>query len=109
MNNSYIMRKRYKGDKMMKTIILIISASISMIMFDKLNSKYDFFKDMRSKIKDLNEKKENKLRISSYVLILIIYGIMQNTKMSIIVQGLIFGLLLSFREICFKKDSNTQY
>ncbi|WP_434799484.1 hypothetical protein [Terrisporobacter vanillatitrophus] len=92
----------------MKTIILIISASISMIMFDKLNSKYDFFKDMRSKIKDLNEKKENKLRISSYVLILIIYGIMQNTKMNIIVQGLIFGLLLSFREICFKKDSNTQ-
>lgn len=102
------MRNKYKGDKMMKTITLIISASISMIMFDKLNSKYDFFKDMRSKIKDLNEKKENKLRISSYVLILIIYGIMQNTKMNIIVQGLIFGLLLSSREICFKKDSNTQ-
>ncbi len=91
---------------MMKVIILIISASISMLIFDKINSKYDFFKDIRSKINDLNEKKEHKLRISSYVLILIIYGVMQNTKINIIVQGLIFGLLLSFRDICFKKDSN---
>ncbi|WP_297133344.1 hypothetical protein [Terrisporobacter sp.] len=90
----------------MKVIILIISASISMLIFDKINSKYDFFKDIRSKINDLNEKKEHKLRISSYVLILIIYGVMQNTKINIIVQGLIFGLLLSFRDICFKKDSN---
>ena len=94
---------------MMKTIILIISASISMLIFDKLNSKYDFFKDIRSKINNLNEKKEHKLRISSYVLILIIYGVMQNTKINIIVQGLIFGILLSFRDICFKKDSNEQY
>lgn len=91
---------------MMKMIILIISASISMLIFDKLNSKYEFFKDIRSKINDLNEKKEHKLRISSYVLILIIYGVMQNTKINIIVQGLVFGLLLSFRDICFKKDSN---
>lgn len=94
---------------MMNAIILIISASISILMFDKLNSKYDFFKDIRNKIKDLNEKKEHKLRISSYVLILIIYGIMQSTKMNIIVQGLIFGLLLSFRDACFKKDSNEQF
>lgn len=94
---------------MMKMIILIISGSISMLIFDKLNSKYDFFKDIRSKINNLNEKKEHKLRISSYVLILIIYGVMQNTKINIIVQGLIFGLLLSFRDICFKKDSNEQY
>lgn len=91
---------------MMKMIMLIISASISMLIFDKLNSKYEFFKDIRSKINDLNEKKEHKLRISSYVLILIIYGVMQNTKINIIVQGLVFGLLLSFRDICFKKDSN---
>lgn len=87
----------------MNMAILIISASISMLMFDKLNSKYDFFKDIRSRIMDLNGKKEHKLRISSYVLILIIYGIMQNTDMNIILQGLIFGLLLSFRDVCLKK------
>lgn len=94
---------------MMKMIILIISGAISMLMFDKLNSRYAFFEDIRSKINNLNEKKEHKLRISSYVLILIIYGVMQSTKINIIVQGLIFGLLLSFRDVCFKKDSNKQY
>ena len=90
----------------MKNIIVIISASITMLIFDKLNSKYDFFKDIQSKINDLNEKKEHRLRISSYILILIIYGIMQRVNMNLIVQGLIFGLLLSFREACFKNNSN---
>ena len=80
---------------MMNIIIVIISASITMLIFDKLNSKYDFFKDIQSKINDLNEKKEHRLRISSYILILIIYGIMQRVNMNLIVQGLIFGLLLS--------------
>ena len=79
---------------MMNIIIVIISASITMLIFDKLNSKYDFFKDIQSKINDLNEKKEHRLRISSYILILIIYGIMQRVNMNLIVQGLIFGLLL---------------
>ena len=91
---------------MMNMIIVIISASITMLIFDKLNSKYDFFKDIQSKINDLNEKKEHRLRISSYILILIIYGIMQRVNMNLIVQGLIFGLLLSFREACFKNNSN---
>ncbi|MFQ6871469.1 hypothetical protein [Romboutsia timonensis] len=90
----------------MNIIIVIISASITMLIFDKLNSKYDFFKDIQSKINDLNEKKEHRLRISSYILILIIYGIMQRVNMNLIVQGLIFGLLLSFREACFKNNSN---
>lgn len=93
----------------MKIIILIILAYISMMILDKLGSKYDFFKDIRSKIHDLSEKKEQKLRIGSDVLILIIYGIMQNTKMNFIVQGLIFGLLISFRHICFKKDLKKQF
>ena len=91
---------------MMNIIIVIISASITMLIFDKLNSKYDFFKDIQSKINYLNEKKEHRLRISSYILILIIYGIMQRVNMNLIVQGLIFGLLLSFREACFKNNSN---
>ena len=90
----------------MNIIIVIISASITMLIFDKLNSKYDFFKDIQSKINDLNEKKEHRLRISSYILILIIYGIMQRVNMNLIVQGLILGLLLSFREACFKNNSN---
>lgn len=93
----------------MKTAVHIISASISILMFERLNSKYDFFKDIRSKIKDLSEKKENKLRISSYILIFIIYGLIQSTNINIIVQGFILGLLLSFREGCFKKDSNEQF
>lgn len=41
---------------MMNVIILIMSGSITILMFDKLNSKYDFFKDIRSKIKDSNEQ-----------------------------------------------------
>ncbi len=100
------MRNGYKGGKMMNAMILIISASITMLMFDKLNSKCDFFKDIRSEIKDLNEKKEHKLRIISYILIFIIFGIMQRVNINIIVQGLIFGLLISFRDACFKNNSN---
>ena len=74
--------------------------------FVKLNEKSLKAGNSASKINDLNEKKEHRLRISSYILILIIYGIMQRVNMNLIVQGLIFGLLLSFREACFKNNSN---
>ena len=56
----------------MNILKVIISASIVIMIFEKLNSKYDFFKDIRSKIKNLEEKKERKLRIISYILILFI-------------------------------------
>ena len=45
----------------MHILKVIISASIVIMIFEKLNSKYDFFKDIRSKIKNLEEKKERKL------------------------------------------------
>ena len=40
----------------MNILKVIISASIVIMIFEKLNSKYDFFKDIRSKIKNLEEK-----------------------------------------------------
>ena len=59
----------------MNILKVIISASIVIMIFEKLNSKYDFFKDIRSKIKNLEEKKERKLRIISYILVLMVYVI----------------------------------
>lgn len=90
----------------MNIIIIILSASLSMLIFNKINYKYNFFREIRSKIDDLDEKKERKLRIISYVLILVIYMVMQSSKINIIIQGLIFGLLLSCRETCFGIDLN---
>lgn len=86
----------------MNIIIVIISASITMLIFDKLNSKYDFFKDIQSKINDLNEKKEHRLRISSYILILIIYGIMQRVNMNLIVQVLILDYCFHLERLALK-------
>lgn len=91
---------------MMEIIILILSATFSIIIFDKLNYKYKLCRGIRDEIGKLNEKKEHKLRIISYVLIIIIYAIMQSSNMITIIQGLVFGLLLSFREACFENNSN---
>ena len=78
----------------MNILKVIISASIVIMIFEKLNSKYDFFKDIRSKIKNLEEKKERKLRIISYILVLMVYVITSSIIGNMIVQGVIIGILI---------------
>lgn len=80
-----------------------------MMIFEKLNSKYDLFKDIISKIKNLENKKERKLRIISYILVLMIYVIAASIIGNMIVQGVIIGILISFRDACFKSSLNEQY
>ena len=93
----------------MNILKVIISDSIVIMIFEKLNSKYDFFKDIRSKIKNLEEKKERKLRIISYILVLMVYVITSSIIGNMIVQGVIIGILISFRDACFKNSLNEQY
>ena len=93
----------------MNILKVIISASIVIMIFEKLNSKYDFFKDIRSKIKNLEEKKERKLRIISYILVLMVYVITSSIIGNMIVQGVIIWILISFRDACFKNSLNEQY
>ena len=68
-----------------------------------------FFKDIRNKIKNLEEKKERKLRIISYILVLMVYVITSSIIGNMIVQGVIIGILISFRDACFKNSLNEQY
>ena len=87
-------------------VIYIISIILSMLLFNfvfyKLNCKYKLFETTRRKIDNLNEKDKGKLRKVSFILIVIIIGIITRANMGPIIEGFIFGLLFSFRDICFK-------
>ncbi|MDY4576088.1 MAG: hypothetical protein SPD90_13650 [Intestinibacter sp.] len=88
----------------MKIVQLILASSISMLIINNINAKYKLFKRMQSKINNFNEKRKRRLSFISYVVIILIYAIMQSSNMSFIIQGLIFGVLFSIRDICFGKD-----
>lgn len=89
---------------MTDTVILIISATLSALLFNfifyKLNCKFKLFEGIRSKIDNLNEEKKHKLRVISYVMVIIVFLVTHN--MNSLMQGLTFGLFTSFRDICFK-------
>lgn len=93
-------------------VVLIISWSLSMLLFNflfnKLNYKYDLFKGIQSKVNNLDEKRKGNLRLISFILIFPIYEIMIRMGLSNIIQGLVLGLLFSFRDIFLKKNLDTQ-
>lgn len=92
--------------RILNALMLIISGTLSVLLFEflfyKLNLKFGSFESIRSKIERLNDKKNKKLRVTSYILIIVMYIILTKMKMSCIIQGILFGLLLSLRDICFK-------
>lgn len=92
----------------MKIIQLILASSISMLVINNINAKYKLFKSIRSKINNLNEKRKRILSFISYVVIILIYATMQSINISFIIQGLIFGVLFSIRDICFENNLDEQ-
>lgn len=92
----------------MKIIQLILASSISMLIINNINAKYKLFKSIRSKINNLNEKRKRILSFISYVVIILIYATMQSINISFIIQGLIFGVLFSIRDICLKNNLDEQ-
>lgn len=92
----------------MKIIQLILASSISMFIINNINAKYKLFKSIRSKINNLNEKRKRILSFISYVVIILIYATMQSINISFIIQGLIFGVLFSIRDICFENNIDEQ-
>lgn len=92
----------------MKIIQLILASSISMLIINNINAKYKLFKSIRSKTNNLNEKRKRILSFISYVVIILIYAIMQSINISFIIQGLIFGVLFSIRDICFENNLEEQ-
>lgn len=88
---------------------------ISILFFNfvlnKLNYKYKLFENIQNKIKNLHEKKNHRLRVISYALIIVVVAIINNNNISstmqvLIFQGLVFGLLLSFRNVFFENTLN---
>ena len=71
-------------------VIYIISIILSMLLFNfvfyKLNCKYKLFETPRSKIDNLNEKDKGKLRRVSFILIVIIIGIITRANMGPIIE-----------------------
>ena len=78
-----------------------LSGALSSFIFDKLNCKYDLFKEMQSKVNNLGEQRKKKLRFISFVLIVGILGIMIRFEVSKIIQGLVMGPLFIFRDLFF--------
>ena len=91
---------------MADTVMIIISWALSMLVFDfifnKLNCKYNLFKAMQSKVNNLDEQSKKKLRFISFLLMVLIYGIMGRFEVSSIIQGLVMGILFSFRDLFFE-------
>lgn len=97
---------------MTDTLMLIISWALSMLafssLFNKLNSKYNLFKEMQDKTNKLDEKRKGNLRVISFLLILPIYAAMGRMEVNIIIQGLVMGFLFSLRDVFLKRDFTTQ-
>lgn len=98
---------------MLESLISIMLSALSYFSFEficyKLNLKFGLFESLRSNIEALNEEKNKKLRITSLIFILVISGIISiifeiitNINTSYILDDILFILLFSFRNICFK-------
>ncbi|MDO4925225.1 MAG: hypothetical protein Q3980_06140 [Turicibacter sp.] len=93
---------------MYDSVKYMISLFLSILLFDflfyKLNCRFNLFEPIRNKINNLNEENKNsrKLRIISYILVAIILMIIPVNITSSMTYGCTFGLLLSFRNMCFK-------
>lgn len=92
---------------MSDAIILVISAVVSMILFSflfyKLNCKFGLFEPIRRKIDALNENNKKKLVLVFYAIVLItVFGPMDG--MNNIAQGVVFGIVFSFKDVCFKTN-----
>lgn len=86
---------------------LLISTFLSIIIFSYLfywltNSKLRLFKLIQNKIDTFNEKKKRKIKVFSFMLIVLIAFFLPLLNLSDIIAGLIIGILISFRDICFK-------
>lgn len=91
---------------MSDSVKYMISLFLSILLFDflfyKLNCRFNLFEPIRNKINNLNEENSRKLRIISYILVAIILMITPVNITSSMTYGCTFGLLLSFRNMCFK-------
>ena len=81
---------------MSDSVKYMISLFLSILLFNFL------FEPIRNKINNLNEENSRKLRIISYILVAIILMIIPVNITSSMTYGCTFGLLLSFRNMCFK-------
>lgn len=90
---------------MLDALRLIVSGIVSILLFEflfyKLNLKFGLLESIRNNIEHLDEVKNKKLRVISFIFIVIIHMIL-TVKMSHIMRGILFGLFISFRDVCFK-------
>lgn len=90
------------------TPILIISACLSTVLFSYLfyninHSIFDIFEPIQIKIERLDKESKSRLKVISYLLVVIIFIFLSKDTIDNITEGLIFGILLSFRDACFRE------
>lgn len=89
-------------DAVMLIICVILSSLLFNFLFYKLNVKFGLFETIQNKIDDLDEDRYKKLRVVSYIFVIVIYVIVTMRQKNIMIEGILFGLLFSGRDICFK-------
>lgn len=91
---------------MLDTLILILSVILFGLLFNylfyKLNDRFGLFESIQNKIENLDEDKNKKIRMISYILVIVIVMIFIDWETNYIIKRVFFGVLFSTRDICFK-------
>ncbi|MGG7212465.1 hypothetical protein ACQPUY_02475 [Clostridium nigeriense] len=88
-------------------VAIMISCFLSTLIFSYLfywlnKSKFGLFKQIQSKIDTLNEKKKNKLKLITYIFVIIVLFFLLLNNINRIMIGVIAGIIISFRDIYFR-------
>lgn len=92
---------------MLKGLIFILSACVSLLLFDflfyKLScSSLHFFGSIQRKLNLLSEDRQKRFKIFTFIIVVLFYMLLQVRAISVF-DGLLLGFLFSIRNVCFKE------
>ena len=88
-------------------LLLLTATCLSIVIFSYLfywlnNGKLRLFKSIQNKIDTFSEKKKRKIKAFAFILVILILFLLLTFNVNTIAVGSIAGILISFRDICFK-------
>lgn len=88
-------------------LLAIVSSCLSLLIFSYLFhwlncSKLELFKQLQNKSDALSKKKKDKLKLIIFISTIILMFFLLVLKVNDIIIGFIVGIILSFRDICFR-------
>lgn len=88
-------------------LLAIVSSCLSLLIFSYLFywlncSKLKLFKQLQNKTDTLNKKKKDKLKLMIFISTIVLMFFLLVLKVNDIIIGFIIGIILSFKDICFR-------